>query len=195
LYDTVYYHKTVRGAEGMVGRFLKRLKDVTREGKTLPATELAAPYVKLLSGEALGCRELLRLDDFSLSVLIETAATATDADETVRDLGQRILSRDLFKIVPINPRRTEEYLRKPDAYPRLYVAIQPFCRGRAEYYVVVDETKMEMLSDQPVEMAYFVDEDHRASPIRDHEMFREHRRRRTRSAYLRSLRPSLRSST
>jgi HD superfamily phosphohydrolase len=174
LYDTVYHHKTVRSAEGMVGLFLKRLKGIAREGSPLPATGLAEPYVRLLSGEALGCRELLRLDDFSLSVLIETAATAQGADETVSDLGRRILSRDLFKLVPVDSRRAGEYLRKPDAYPRLHAAIQPFCRGRAEYYLVVDETKMSTLSNAPEEMAYVVDENRRASPIRDLDIFREH---------------------
>jgi uncharacterized protein len=176
LYETVYYHKTVRSAEGMVGLFLKRLKDVTGKAMALPTTGLAAPYVRLLSGEALGCQDLLHLDDFSLSVLIETAATADGADETVRDLGQRILSRDLFKVVPINPKRVRDYFLKPDAYKRLHTAIQPFCRGRAEYYVVVDETKMQMLSDKAEEMVYTVDENRRAVPIREHEMFREHHR-------------------
>ncbi len=174
LYDTVYHHKTVRSAEGMVGLFLKRLKDASREGMALPTTGLAEPYVRLLSGEALGCRELLRLDDFSLSVLIETASAQPGADETIRDLGQRILSRDLFKIVPIERRRLGEYLRKPDAYPRLHAAIQPFCRGRAQYYLVVDETNVRMLSDAPGQMVYVVDENRRATPIRDHDMFREY---------------------
>jgi hypothetical protein len=174
LYDTVYHHKTVRSAEGMVGLFLKRLKDATRAGIVLPSGGLAEPYVKLLSGETLGFRELLHLDDFSLSVLIEVMATTSVDDETVRDLGQRILARDLFKVVPVDRRRLGEYLRRPDAYSRLHAAIQPFCRGRAEYYIVVDETNVRMLSDDPGEMAYVIDEDRRAVPIRDHDIFRDY---------------------
>jgi len=178
LYDTVYHHKTVRSAEGMVGLFLKRLRDIVKSTSTAPpiqsSSNLAEPYVRLLSGEALGQRELLHLDDFSLSVLIESAATAPGADETVRDLGQRILSRDLFKLVPADPRRVGEFLRRQDAYPRLHAAIQPFCRGRAEYYLVVDETKLRMLSDEPEQMVYVIDEGRHATPIKDHEMFREY---------------------
>src|SRR5271157_2113395 len=101
-------------------------------------------------------------------------AAASGGDETIHDLGQRILSRDLFKVVPVDHRRLSEYLRKPDAYPRLHAAIQPFCRGRAPYYLVVDETNVKMLSDAPDEMAYVIDDDRHAVPIRDHDMFREY---------------------
>jgi HD superfamily phosphohydrolase len=75
LYDTVYYHKTVRSAEGMVALFLRRLKEVLHGDTAFDKRQLATPYVRIISGEALDQGELLSLDDFSLFVLIETAQT------------------------------------------------------------------------------------------------------------------------
>jgi len=174
LYDTVYYHKTVRSAEGMVGLFLRRLRDIRHDGVEIDLGPLGAVYTRLLSGEAIDQRELLSLDDFSLFVTIDRAANLKGADPTIKDLGARILSRDLFKIVPIETEKLNRFLKRQDAYPRLHKAIQPFCQGDPKYYVHVDECEFLMFCDKEEEIGYFIDEDRTPSPIRESEELRMH---------------------
>jgi HD superfamily phosphohydrolase len=67
LYDTVYYHKTVRSAEGMIGLLLKRLKDAVSEKGWLEANlRLFEPFRKVIEGKPLSPSEILGLDDYSL---------------------------------------------------------------------------------------------------------------------------------
>jgi uncharacterized protein len=54
LYDTVYYHKTVRSAEGMIGLLLKHLKDAVSEKGWLEANlRLFEPFRKVIEGKPL----------------------------------------------------------------------------------------------------------------------------------------------
>ena len=168
LYDTVYYHKTVHSAEGMVTLFLRRIKEIVHEGKELNVAEFVRPILKMISGEVVGPEELLALDDFSLWVFIENIAKNKDMDYTVQDLGQRILSRDLFKMVPCSHEKINAFLRKPDGHSQIYKEIQPYCPGKEEYYMFVDTVKFSMFSEKNCEMSYFI-KDRQATPIRDHE--------------------------
>jgi HD superfamily phosphohydrolase len=102
LYETVYHHKAVRCAEGMMSLFLRRLKHVVMEGTTVPVAEFIRPMISMIHGNAIGPNELLQLDDFALSVLVDTVAQSTVKDDTVRDLAWRLRSRDLFKKVPVS---------------------------------------------------------------------------------------------
>lgn len=174
LYDTVYYHKTVRASEGMVGLLLKRVKEVVRELPHLVEQGFAQPLMRMIRGEAVGLSELLAVDDFSLWVLIDYLATEKIEDLTVRDLAQRIVTRDLFKLVPVSPERANEFLRRPDAYDRIHDVIQPYCPGKREYYLIVDSLKFATLSEKPEQWCYFVDENRHATPTKEHEQFREY---------------------
>ena len=58
LYETVYYHKTVHAAEGMVASFLRRVRDVVKDGGMLPAQTMLRPYFEVMAGEALEQRKL-----------------------------------------------------------------------------------------------------------------------------------------
>ena len=174
LYDTVYYHKTVRSAEGMVALFLRRLKEIISDSKFNDMPDFVKPLMRMISGEVLSPEELLMLDDFSLSVLIDYISKMKGIDETVKDLGNRILSRDLFKIVPSSSVRVNEFLRKENGYAKIYNAIQPFCEGKKEFYLVVDTIKFSMFSEKEKEMSYFIDENRQATPMREHVMLRNH---------------------
>jgi HD superfamily phosphohydrolase len=175
LYETVYYHKTVRSAEGMVTLFLKRLKQVLKDNDSkLNIMDFVKPMVKVISGDALGPEELLSLDDFSLWVLIEHIAKQGDIDDTVRDLAQRIISRDLFKMVPCDSRKIHDFFLKEDSYERIYNAIKKYCPGKKEFYVCIDRQRFSMLFDNSEELSYFIDEGRHASPIRDHDSLRDH---------------------
>jgi HD superfamily phosphohydrolase len=178
LYDTVYFHKTVRSAEGMIGLLLKRLKEITKEkGWVVSDTKLFSPFKKVVEGEPLKPNEILGLDDYSLWSLIQQLSGMGTEDATVADLARRIIERDLFKIVPCGQDRLYEFLQKQDAHQRLHDAVSPFCVGKKEYYVHIDNASFKMFCDSPTEYAYFVDSDsetREASPIRDHHQLRVH---------------------
>ena len=176
LYETVYYHKTVRIVEGMVALFLRRLKEVAAgEAVRLGVLDFLKPLVRMISGEVLSPSELLSLDDFSLWILIQAVSDAKGMDETVHDLGQRILARDLFKIVPCSNEKVREFLLRPDGRDRLYHAIQPYCPGIAEYYLCVDSTNFAMLAESSSKSAYLIDDHRLATPIRDNEALQAYR--------------------
>ena len=191
LYDTVYYHKTVRASEGMVGLLLKRVKEVVREMPRLVEEGFAQPLMRMIKGEAVGLSELLAVDDFSLWVLIDYLATEKVEDLTVRDLAQRIIARDLFKLVPVSPERANEFLRRADAYDKIHDVIQPYCPGKREYYLIVDSLKFATLSEKTGQWCYFVDEHRQATPIREHEQFREYWRQPREAVRLFTLREAV----
>ena len=180
MYETVYYHKTVHGAEGMMALFLRRLRKVIQETNgegedkeilKLSELELLKPIVRIIKGEALTPAELLRLDDFALSVLVEHVARSDISDQTVRDLALRISSRDLFKIVHVDTEQLNRFFRLPDAYPRLYRAIKPYCPGAPEYYLVRDEIGFRMMSDNAAHCVCLLRDDLSADYALNHPAF------------------------
>lgn len=173
LYENVYFHKTVHCAEGMVSLFLQRLRQVIGSHPELGQDGFIAPLVRMVAGETVGPEDLLRLDDYSLAVLIDTAARAEPMDETVKDLGRRIVERDLFKIVPVPVRRVQDFLTTPGAYEKLYEAIRPNCPGDPRFYLFVDRSSFKMMMGEPWG-SYFVNERTlAATPVRDHEDLRQ----------------------
>ncbi len=174
LHDTVYYHKTVRCAEGMVGLLLRRLKEVAGDLAAMPLAEFVRPVVRLVAGEIATPRELLSLDDFALWTLIQMLSEAQQVDETVRDLARRIVSRDLFKIVRAPSDKVNAFLRREGGYEEIYETIKPYCPGAPEYYLVVDTPRFSMLSSRPEKYAYLVYEDRTARPVRDHPRLRSY---------------------
>lgn len=178
LYHTVYYHKTVRAAECMIGLLLRRLKDVPQIlERDSVRMSLFAPYAKVLRGEGLRPSEVVALDDYTLWALIQLIAGSTDGDPTATDLARRIIARDLFKRVPCQQERLDAFVIRDDAYRRLRDEVQPYCEGDAAYYVYIDNPGFKMLSDDEQQQAYFVDIESSgrvATPIRDHESIRRH---------------------
>src|SRR5262249_31689660 len=80
LYENVYFHKTVHCAEGMVSLFLQRLRQVIGSHPGLGRDGVIAPLVRMVAGETVGPEELLRLDDYPLTVLVDTAGRADGRD-------------------------------------------------------------------------------------------------------------------
>lgn len=175
MYDTVYYHRTVHAAEGMVGLFLRRFREVVRDKKgKIDLVALVLPLVKVISGEVLEPAEILSLDDFSLWVLLENVSKMQDMDVTAKDLARRIISRDIFKLVPCTPAKVGKFLRKQDGYEQIYKAIEPFCVGKREYYLVEDTLSFDMLCTDTNQIGYFVDDAFLATPIRESPHLRHH---------------------
>jgi uncharacterized protein len=176
LYDTVYYHKTVHSAEGLIALFLRRARQVVHDGVKIEGGDLAKPYVRLMGGEALEQSELVSLDDFSLSVVIDIMTNQRNADATLRDLGRRILARDLFKQVPCSPELVAEFVRKPGAYEQIYDAIKPFCPGDPQYYLLVDELDFSMFCRKREEFSFVIDVEggRAATPLCQDAAFKHH---------------------
>ena len=175
MYEAVYYHKTIRCVEGMMGLFLKRLKIVQEDIKAkLP--NLLSPFIRVLSGEILTPAEILALDDFALWVLVQNVADIAEIDPTVHDLAERILSRQLFKMIHVEPQRLQEFLIQRNAYEELYEIVRPYCAGDPKYYVLVDEVEFEMFASEKLQSALFIDpsiDERPASRVRDHEKLRK----------------------
>jgi uncharacterized protein len=178
LYETVYCHKTVRAAEGMVKNMLRRLKEATLTGGPAP---FGGVFARSISGEPLSQEEILNLDDFSLFVLIQELSAAQGVDPIVRDLSQRILSRDLFKVVPVEAEKIRDFLQEEGAYDRLYAAMKPFCPGDPKHYLIRDDYHVKFFNSAPGEQnstksdSYFVDTKRRARPLREHQDLKEHK--------------------
>lgn len=176
LYHTVYFHKTVRAAESMIGLLFKRIKDIPEVlGHQNLRVPLFQPYTKVLRGEALKPAEVLSLDDHSLWTLIQLVAASPNIDPTANDLARRIMARDLFKLVPCEPKRLSSFMLREDAYERLYSVVGSYCQGDVSYYVSVDSADFNVLCADEPQRAYFVDteSDKRlATAIREHERIR-----------------------
>jgi uncharacterized protein len=164
LYETVYHHKTVRCAEGMMAIFLRRLKRTIRDGYSLTSSRLIAPLVRITSGEALEPAELLRLDDSLLNVVMDLVIGDTQCDETLRDIAQKIAARDLFKLVPVDSDQIVEFLASPDAREMLGDAIKPYCRGDSECYFHIDNASFSLMSQEPDQLIYFIEPGGQARP-------------------------------
>ena len=110
LYDTVYQHRTVRSAEGMFGLLLRRLRVLVQEDSapSFSNRAIARPIVRLFTEGVLEPADLIRLDDDSLWLLVHDIAGQKRGDKTVRDLARRLLARELFKQVPIDPEEVRD---------------------------------------------------------------------------------------
>lgn len=165
LYDTVYYHKTIRCFEGMVSLFLRRLSQVVQhKEKQMQVPDFVKPVITVLRGEPLDPKQVLSLDDAAIWILIELMAKS-DHDDVLRDLANRILSRELFKLVPVTQSKVEAFLRKPDGWQSLLGTVQKYCLDAPDFYVVVDRAEFEMLSKVESKQAYLVDESGVAVPL------------------------------
>lgn len=167
LYETVYCHKTVRAVEGMVALFLRRLREVLEQGSDVPVPRIVAPFLKAIAGVPIGPEDLLALDDYSLWVLIDHVSRTDDVDSTAQDLALRIVSRDLFKLIPCPSDQLDAFLTMADGYDRIYNAIRPVCPGLPEYYLAVDIAAISTFSDDANEMGYFIDGNRVALPMHD----------------------------
>ncbi len=172
LYETVYYHKTVRAAEGMVALLLRRLKEVAqRDGPPSVNDRIVQPLLKMVAGETVRPEEFLSVDDFALQVLVDYLAHTDGFDRTVQDLALRIIARDLFKLVPVSSARVNDFLRKDEGNDQLYTTIgKQFAEPK--YYLIKDVSRFNMLSEPRDEWGFFVDSQGLATPMREHESIR-----------------------
>jgi len=167
LYETVYHHKTVRCFEGMVGLFLKRLKLVLGHERNLSGLSHEGPLMRMIAGETLEPSEILRLDDFSLWVLIDDIARLSPCDSTLSNLARRIISRDLFKMVPVDSDHVRDFFLDPESHARLAETVSrssPELAAGFNYFT--DRVKFQMFAEESE--SYVVEQHRRASPAKEH---------------------------
>jgi HD superfamily phosphohydrolase len=171
MYDMVYHHKTVRSVEGMIGRLLRRL--LAKHSLTIvPVPEIFLPYEAMLGGAPVGCDDLLRVDDFSLSQLIDVVQRE-GTDPVAKDLARRIANRVLFKQVPVGSDRVLQLIKDEQMNAvREVVQKKAPIPDAPECYVFYDEVKVSGFEESANCMGYFVDSKGVARPMRNHEMLR-----------------------
>ena len=172
LYNTIYHHKAVRCAEGMIGLFLKRIRDVV-EKKEISGNDIRIlkPLLKIISGEVISVKDILSIDDYSLWGFVEWVVSKKDIDATCVDLGRRILSRDLFKIVPCEKNKVKDFLLQEGGREKIYNAIKPFCSGESQYYLIEDRLSLSLLSSASDKNPYFINSNRTAFPIVDNQEY------------------------
>lgn len=93
MFQQVYFHKSTRAAEWMIGVILRRALALVADGARLPA--LPPALATAASGDAPTLGEYLELDDQILLVAIHAWEDA--ADPILADLCKRLRARALFK--------------------------------------------------------------------------------------------------
>jgi HD superfamily phosphohydrolase len=158
LYDTVYQHKTTRAAEVMVGLLLRRLRDMLASGEDPGLGERFEPYRRALAGEALKPEEILALDDYSLWVLIMHIAQRMDGDCTATDLAGRIVRRELFKEIRLDPADLNQAL-SVQGMTRISDGLSAagVLSGEPRYYLGEDYLPFETLSRKEPQAAYLIE--------------------------------------
>lgn len=132
MYQHVYYHKTIRSAEKLLGTILRRAAELIREGDAGIGT---SPFRQLALGEPIGVPDYRQLNDFLILSWIDEWARSHD-DDILRDLSERFTHRQLFKPVRV-PREGRAYA---EAQRRLQALVED--NGKpVNYYLLQDDTK------------------------------------------------------
>jgi HD superfamily phosphohydrolase len=97
MFQQVYFHKSTRAAEWMIGAILRRALALVRDGVRLPA--LPAAFASAAAGDAPSLDDYLELDDQVLLVAIHEWERASCP--ILSDLCKRLRSRALFKTIEL----------------------------------------------------------------------------------------------
>lgn len=103
LYEQVYFHKTTRCVEAMIGLLLRQLRHCCQqkpdEVPRLSGLDITHPLVRFFRGEHEILGVYLALDDFVVMGAIEQMTRAEDM--RLADLARRLRERDLFKALDL----------------------------------------------------------------------------------------------
>jgi HD superfamily phosphohydrolase len=93
MFQHVYFHKTSRSSEWMLGRLLGRVRELLRDGQRLPAMPAAIDSLVRDDDAPLG--EYLELDDNTLWTALRAWRDAKD--RILAEFAERLYTRKLFK--------------------------------------------------------------------------------------------------
>lgn len=130
MFRQVYFHRSLRSAEGVLRSLLRRAVAVMRAGR-LSFVVPGSVMEKVLLGSELGTGEYLRFDDHDVMFYIKQWTNEEDA--ILADLAQRFVDRRLFRAID---------LEMPDAERASFVA-EAQARTEAlgfdpQYYLIED---------------------------------------------------------
>ena len=148
MYQSVYFHHTTRGFEGLLQAILKRAQDIAKQNKSF-AKALLPPMKMLLGGkEGKDLTKFQKLTDYVL--LAQVTIWQNIKNKTLSDLSTRLLHRKGIGWEPITKKvgfeianktmRVREYLEEKGLDPNYYFfedktraeAYKPY-RGAAEF--------------------------------------------------------------
>lgn len=178
LYEKVYFHKTVKSAEIMMGLVMRRLKHCVQIKESLPTQadcKLFEPLKIASLEKPLTYDQLLTLDDSVVWLFFMCLADeATKSyDLTLQDLASRLVNRNLFKSVEYDPRQeTPEKLNR--AFDIISKQAQK-CSGldREEalrYYSKIYDTDNDPLSTERKNEIYLINSGN-ATPLHNNRDF------------------------
>jgi HD superfamily phosphohydrolase len=99
MFQQVYFHKSTRSAEWMIGAILRRALALVRDGVRLPS--LPAAFASAAAGDPPSLDDYLELDDQVLLVAIHEWERASCP--ILADLCMRLRARALFKTIELFP--------------------------------------------------------------------------------------------
>lgn len=132
MYSQVYFHKTVRAAEAMLGKLLARARDLAANNQ-LDDDPVTDGLKKLLENhKAPPIEQFLAVDDYT--IMSSLARWRRSDDKILRDLATRLLDRRLFKTLNVADLRSEG--------PRVHAARELIGSVGLDpqYYFIVDRS-------------------------------------------------------
>ncbi|MEO6590126.1 MAG: HD domain-containing protein [Pyrinomonadaceae bacterium] len=107
MFRQVYFHRTLRSAEGVLKSLMKRALHLFQSGKFVWFAESTA-FEKILKGEKITLKEHLELDDSDMMFHIKQWQNSED--KILSDLSKRFLHRKLFKAFDLDMPEAERKL-------------------------------------------------------------------------------------
>ena len=104
MFRQVYFHRTLRSAEAVLRMLLRRAFSLFTAGR-LVWYAAGSAFEKVLSGQKLGVREHLEIDD--ADVIFHIKQWLNSDDEVLSDLADRFLNRRLFKAFDLDMPKEE----------------------------------------------------------------------------------------
>lgn len=101
MFQQVYFHKSTRSAEWMIGAILRRAIQLVREGTRLPS--LPPAFAAMSAGDMPSLGDYLELDDQVLLCALHEWEGVSDP--ILSDLCRRLRARSLFKTIELFPDR------------------------------------------------------------------------------------------
>jgi uncharacterized protein len=130
--DDVYYHKTTRCVECLLGKVFGRVKILSDENKIrLP------PELQFMKRNEIIPQDLLPLDDHLMYTLLNKWSRNSE-DEILTDLSKRMINRKLLKSVDYTLEGHNLLFEKEKEIGRI---LEEKTRLNPDYYCIIDEPK------------------------------------------------------
>lgn len=176
MYRTVYYHHTARAASVLLSAALRRAFELYRNGDTTifptGCAGVPHPLQSLIdAGQAVSLAQYARLHEFQVFALIEDWRYSRD--KVLSDLCGRLLARQLFKAIDVDPRKYNLLQRmQKEAETLVLNNLSHVDKNSVHYYVSVDEPerlsykRYDWRNQSPDESIWIVDgPDHTAGAL------------------------------